>query len=239
MGVAIALSIILLWLLHLAYLFTSSLSWETPESYLHLALQGYLTTGLFITAHDAMHGAVSRIRWLNHAIGAVACWLFGAMSYHRLLKNHALHHAYPASDRDPDFCIASQNFWRWLAAFLFRYATVPQVLTMAALYNLFEHLWYIPESRIWLFWMLPCFWGILQLFYFGTYLPHRPPFLSSMQPYFARSLRRNHLWAMLSCYFFGYHWEHHHSPSTPWWRLWAVKDALLRMQLAQNEENPS
>jgi beta-carotene ketolase (CrtW type) len=28
----------------------------------------------------------------------------------------------------------------------------------------------------------------------------------------------------LSCYFFGYHFEHHDSPGTPWWRLWRVKE---------------
>jgi len=71
MGTVIGISIIVLWLSHLIYLFSSSLSWTTPESYLHLAVQGYLTTGLFITAHDAMHGSVSRVRWLNHAIGYV------------------------------------------------------------------------------------------------------------------------------------------------------------------------
>ncbi len=225
MGTVIGISIIVLWLSHLIYLFSSSLSWTTPESYLHLAVQGYLTTGLFITAHDAMHGSVSRVRWLNHAIGCVACWLFGAMSYRRLLKNHRLHHAAPTTDSDPDFYVASQNFWRWLGAFLWRYATVPQILTMAALYNVFERVFFVPESRIWLFWMLPCFWGMLQLFYFGTYQPHKPPFTAEMQPHAARTLKKNHLWAMLSCYFFGYHWEHHHSPTTPWWQLWAIKEA--------------
>jgi beta-carotene/zeaxanthin 4-ketolase len=32
---------------------------------------------------------------------------------------------------------------------------------------------------------------------------------------------------MTSCYFFGYHWEHHHSPATPWWELWKVKETLV------------
>jgi beta-carotene ketolase (CrtW type) len=49
-----------------------------------------------------------------------------------------------------------------------------------------------------------------------------------MAPHHARTLPRHHLWAMLSCYFFGYHWEHHQSPGTPWWRLWRMKDARAR-----------
>jgi beta-carotene ketolase (CrtW type) len=28
---------------------------------------------------------------------------------------------------------------------------------------------------------------------------------------------------MISCYFFGYHFEHHESPQTPWWRLYQSK----------------
>ncbi|PIO48986.1 MAG: fatty acid desaturase [[Chlorobium] sp. 445] len=231
MGVLIGLSIIMLWLAHLIYLFSSPLSWTTLQSYLHLAVQGYLTTGLFITAHDAMHGSVSSLRWLNHAIGACACWLFGAMSYRRLLEHHKQHHAAPATATDPDFHVKSQNFWVWFAAFLFRYATVPQILTMAALYNLFERVFFVPESRIWLFWILPCAWGALQLFYFGTYQPHKLPLTDDMHPYAARTLKRNHLWAMLSCYFFGYHWEHHHSPATPWWKLWRLKDALQKQPI--------
>ena len=42
---------------------------------LNVLAQAWLCTGLFITAHDAMHGTVSRARWLNHAVGAVACHL--------------------------------------------------------------------------------------------------------------------------------------------------------------------
>jgi beta-carotene ketolase (CrtW type) len=29
---------------------------------------------------------------------------------------------------------------------------------------------------------------------------------------------------MLSCYFFGYHYEHHESPQTPWWKLYQIKN---------------
>ncbi|MEL7193577.1 MAG: fatty acid desaturase, partial [Bacteroidota bacterium] len=36
--------------------------------------------------------------------------------------------------------------------------------------------------------------------------------------------KRNHMWAFLTCYFFGYHFEHHDSPNTPWWKLWELKE---------------
>jgi fatty acid desaturase len=27
----------------------------------------------------------------------------------------------------------------------------------------------------------------------------------------------------LTCYFFGYHWEHHEAPGIPWWQLYLTK----------------
>jgi beta-carotene ketolase (CrtW type) len=32
------------------------------------------------------------------------------------------------------------------------------------------------------------------------------------------------VWAFISCYFFGYHYEHHDQPYLPWWKLAAAKD---------------
>ena len=57
MGVAISIGVILLWGSHLAY----SLLFVEPNltnvwMYVHILIQAYLYTGLFITAHDAMHG---------------------------------------------------------------------------------------------------------------------------------------------------------------------------------------
>jgi beta-carotene ketolase (CrtW type) len=28
---------------------------------------------------------------------------------------------------------------------------------------------------------------------------------------------------MMSCWFFGYHWEHHEHPRLPWWQLYSTK----------------
>jgi beta-carotene ketolase (CrtW type) len=44
-----------------------------------------------------------------------------------------------------------------------------------------------------------------------------------MRPHNSRTQPNNHLLAMLSCYFFGYHFEHHAYPRTPWWRLYQRK----------------
>jgi beta-carotene/zeaxanthin 4-ketolase len=221
-GLAVASSIIVLWAAHLAY----ALEFVKPDPmspvfYLHVLLQGYLFTGLFITAHDSMHGAVSRNRVLNRLAGRACAFLFAGMSYKRLLRNHALHHAHPGTGKDPDYCARSSNFFVWWTVFFLRYATFWQIAVMAAAYNLLKLRY--PEASIVSFWVVPAFIGTFQLFFFGTYIPHRPPHTAAMQPHNARTLRRNHALAMLTCYFFGYHHEHHGNPSVPWWMLHSYK----------------
>jgi beta-carotene ketolase (CrtW type) len=234
-GVPLALIIIGAWVSHLAWVLTvDGLAWDSPLAWLHVAVQGYLCTGLFITGHDAMHGTVSRRRWVNEAVGTLACFLFAGLSYRRLVVNHRAHHADPTGPDDPDFSTRTQSFWPWFTTFMVRYMTWPQFLVMAAKFNVL--LWVGVEPwRIWAFWVAPAVMGTVQLFYFGTYLPHRRPDTPEMRPHHARSLPRNHLWAMLSCYFFGYHWEHHESPSTPGWALWRMRDARARAAAAPPE----
>jgi beta-carotene ketolase (CrtW type) len=186
-----------------------------------MLVRTYLTTGLFITAHDAMHGAVSRSRPLNRLVGTLAAFSFAAMSYRKLARNHYAHHAAPATDRDPDYTgQGPAGFWRWFARFMLRYATWTQLVTIAIIYNLLRLRY--DDATLWLFWAGPPLLASLQLFFFGTYLPHRTPH-DDLGPHRARTLPAIHSLAMLSCYFFGYHREHHESPSTPWWRLYALK----------------
>lgn len=232
LGPAIAALIIAAWGGHLAWVLTvPGLSWQEPVTWLHLLLQAWLCTGLFITAHDAMHGTISRSRRLNQAVGTVACFLFAGFSYRRLRVNHHRHHANPVTDEDPDFLVGARGFWRWFAVFLWRYATWRQVLVMAVGWNLLQ--WAgVAQWRLAIFFAAAPMIAAVQLFYFGTYVPHRPPLEAGMGPHRARTQRHNHLWAMLTCYFFGYHQEHHASPGTPWWLLWRVKDRELDARTA-------
>lgn len=222
MGLIIALTVIFTWLLHLIFLFEYlTVDFTSIWFYFHIFLQGYLYTGLFITAHDAMHGTVSSSSTINKIIGRISVFFFAALSYKKLLKNHKLHHQFPGTEKDPDFNIQSQNFFIWWVSFLFRYATILQLIIMGIVFNLLKIRY--SEISIWLFLVLPSFLGSLQLFYFGTYLPHRKPHSDVMKPHNARTQRKNHLWAMISCYFFGYHFEHHELPHLPWWKLYQVK----------------
>ncbi|WP_154856780.1 fatty acid desaturase [Cyclobacterium xiamenense] len=218
-GLIIAGSIILLWATSLVFLLGYSIDFSDPLVYLAILVQTHLYTGLFITAHDAMHGVVSTNRKLNHAVGWLAALLFSYNFYWRLFPNHHKHHRFVATDKDPDYH-ASNRFIPWYFSFLFSYVNIWQFLLMAGTFNLLK-IW-IPTENLVLFWMLPAVLSTLQLFYFGTYLPHRG---EQENAHHSGTLAPNHIWAFVSCYFFGYHYEHHDSPNTPWWRLWRAKNS--------------
>ena len=222
MGLLIALTVILLWTFHLVYLLIFvDLSSASPIILVHIAIQTYLYTGLFITAHDAMHGLVSPNKVVNKSIGRLATQLFAALSFSRLLEKHQLHHRFPGEGADPDYSVNSQNFWLWWFSFMKNYISWWQIIIMALVFNIL-HIW-VDQLNLILFWILPSILATFQLFYFGTYRPHRLPHTETMLPHNSRSQKGPHVWAMLSCYFFGYHYEHHEWPHIPWWKLYQTK----------------
>lgn len=222
MGLFVAVVIFALWGAHLVYCFLAvNFHFSSPMAYVHLLVQAYLSTGLFITAHDAMHGTVSRSHRVNRTVGRIAAFLFAAFSYTKLHGNHMKHHRNSGSERDPDFLSSSQNFFLWFGVFFYRYASVLQIVIMAVLFNLLNLI--VPTGRVVAFWVIPPFISTLQLFFFGTFLPHRLPHTEEMGPHHARTQRHNPVLALISCYNFGYHLEHHESPGVPWWRLGRVK----------------
>ncbi|CCH01524.1 Beta-carotene ketolase [Fibrella aestuarina BUZ 2] len=221
-GVAIGLTILVGWFGLLAFLLNYTIDWTNPLTYLLVLLQTHLYTGMFITAHDAIHGVVAPTnRRLNDAIGWVATTLFAFNNYAKLTKGHHLHHKHAATDHDPDFHRGNANILLWFLAFARSYVTIWQVLLMALTYNVLK-IWFPMENLI-LYWMVPAILSTFQLFFFGTYLPHRGD--HENPPHNARSQSLNHVWAFVSCYFFGYHFEHHDQPYLPWWKLAAARES--------------
>lgn len=182
--------------------------------------QTWLYTGLFITAHDAMHGSIHISRRLNRLIGQLCLWLYAGFDYSQLLAKHQLHHQYPASDQDPDFHDGkTDHFWGWYSHFVCEHISWRQLLNLVVMFGFYVTSCHFSVINILLFWILPSLLSSLQLFYFGTFLPHSEPLGGYTNSHRATTIDRSTWWSLITCYHFGYHYEHHNSPQTPWWGL--------------------
>lgn len=225
-GLFIGLTIIGLWGLSLSILLT----FNVADSNIVLipvciVCQTFLYTGLFITAHDAMHGTVCPSQpQINNIIGAISVRLYALFSYRKLQAKHWEHHRTPASDTDPDFHDGQHSgFLVWYLHFMRTYLSWKQVIGMAIVFQIMEYILAISSFKLVLFWVFPALLSTLQLFYFGTYLPHRMPAGGYNNPHRAQSNAYSTFCSFITCYHFGYHWEHHEYPYVPWWQLPTIR----------------
>jgi len=219
LGIIISMVIIACWFFHVSFWINQTIEYNNPWIYLAILIQTHLYTGLFISSHDSIHGVVSKeYPKINQWIGRICTILFAFNNYGLLTKKHHLHHAHVNTEKDPD--VHQGNFFIWWFKFIFQYVHWTQILAMAISYNILK-IWFPMENLI-LFWELPAVLSTLQLFYFGTYLPHRGVH-DKENIHQSRSQAKNHIWAFISCYFFGYHFEHHAYPHMPWWKLFTTK----------------
>jgi beta-carotene ketolase (CrtW type) len=226
-GMALALAIIAAWLaLHVYGVFFMDLAQLLP-SFLLLVTLTWLSVGIYIVAHDAMHGSLCPAnRAAGNRIGALAVWLYAGFSFHRLVPKHHAHHRTPGSADDPDFSpSAPGSAPRWYGQFMRAYFGPREMLVMVLRVGVYLLLG-APLENILLFFALPGLLSSFQLFYFGTFLPHRHLAEGAMNfadHHRARSNDYGTLMSLLTCFHFGYHHEHHLHPGEPWWRLPAVR----------------
>jgi beta-carotene/zeaxanthin 4-ketolase len=222
-GLALAVSIVAAWLaLHVGLVFFFPLSRAKAPLAVPLPLvQTWLYVGLFIIAHDYMHGSLVPFRpATNRWIGQVCLFFYVGFSFDALNQTHHRHHRYAGTAEDPDFNDQPPfAFWPWFAKFFLEYFSVRQMALIGAAYLLYVPVFGASPGNALVFWALPGILSALQLFTFGTYLPHRPgpgPFADRHK---ARSNAFPPWLSLLTCFHFGYHHEHHLYPAVPWWRL--------------------
>lgn len=238
-GLLIACCIFSLWAISLGILLRVAIDrlpvWVIP---LAMLWQMFLYTGLFITAHDAMHGAVyPKHPKLNHFIGALSVLCYGAFSYRELLSNHWLHHHFPASDRDPDFHDGEhQNIFLWYFRFMRKYWGWKQFFALSAVFQFAHCLLGISQFNLALFWVIPPILSSVQLFYFGTFLTHREPKTGYTNSHRAETLSLPKFWSFVTCYHFGYHQEHHAYPHVAWWQLPSVYSPSIKHHHAKHKQ---
>lgn len=216
-------AIILCWaVLHLGTIFTVDLA-TTPIWLMAVLVmvQTWLSTGLFIIAHDCMHGSFAGLgnRW-NRRVGRLALMMYAGLDYNAMRPAHIAHHRHVGTASDPDFSMTSPRApLRWLVEFFMGYYSHMQLVRI----TLMALAWMALGASLFnivIFWAVPALLALLQLFFFGTFLPHRHGELAFEDAHRARSVGLGGIWSLLSCFHFGgYHLEHHRFPQLPWWQL--------------------
>jgi beta-carotene ketolase (CrtW type) len=189
-----------------------------------ILLQSWLGAGLFIVAHDAMHGSLAPGRpRLNAAVGQIAVGLYAAFPYRKLRAKHHEHHRAPGTADDPDFhAERPREFVRWYLKFFRTYFGWREFALVTAVLIAWLLLGASPLNLA-LFWGLPAILSSLQLFTFGTWIPHRQADTPFADAHAARTVRMSWTASLLTCFHFGRHHEHHLHPGVPWWRLPSVR----------------
>ena len=226
-GLSIAAGVITVWaVIHVGSIFFWP--WHlslVPAVAATVLLQAWLSTGLFIIAHDCMHGSLAPGRpMLNRWIGTLCLGMYAALSFRALLPKHLAHHAAPGTETDPDFHPGKpRRMLPWFVRFFSGYYTHGQILRITAVAATYMLLG-ASLINIVIFWALPAMLALVQLFVFGTYLPHRHADVPFADEHRARSTKLAPLGSLITCFHFGgYHHEHHLSPATQWWRLPRVR----------------
>ena len=230
-GLILATGIIGLWsILHIWAIFflVSNNIWLTIATIIGLI---WLSVGLFIIAHDAMHGSLfPKHRKIGQLIGATALMLYAGFSFNKLLPKHHAHHRFSGSALDPDFSFSSPSFaLTWYGQFMKRYFGGRELIIMTLRVGAYLMIGASPVNIL-LFFALPGLLSSFQLFYFGTYLPHRHAHHPFNDHHNARSNQFGYLTSLLTCFHFGYHHEHHLQPNVAWWQLPALRKNITNFQ---------
>ncbi len=179
----------------------------------------FFHTGLFILAHDAMHGSlIPSNDAINRDLGRLALGLYAVLPYDRCKTNHHQHHQNPGQQGDPDFHNGVHRhplFWyfQFLGAYL---STAQMLMFLTIVGTVLAGLIFVLQVSVTnciLVWMMPLILSSMQLFCFGTYLPHRDESSGPQSTYYPNFL------SLLICYHFSYHQEHHLYPDVAWYRL--------------------
>ena len=205
---------------------------SAPLVLILFALLCWLSVGMFIVAHDAMHGTLVP-GWprLSGFIGGLMLFVYAGFGWRKMRDAHMDHHKYSGTARDPDFDAAHPTaFWPWYFTFLKRYFGIVPIIYVFAVTWSYILLFHFDPVNVVLLYGAPAIISSFQLFYFGTYRPHRHEAGNDFPDHHnARTAAYGHLTSLFTCFHFGYHEEHHIAPYVPWWGLPERRRARLEV----------
>jgi len=199
--------------------------------------QSWLSVGLFVTGHDCMHGSLApHYPRLNRFIGQLVLRLYFLFDYSKLYRMHHLHHKFSGTPQDPDFDAEHpESFFLWYVKFMVTYVDLSFFCRVGAMVCVYSTLLGSRWPYIFAYYAFPALLSSLQLFYFGTFLPHHvdpeTPFEDASR---SRSSHYPAWLSLVTCFHFGYHSEHHNFPQVPWWALPKVYQRQRQNPLPEN-----
>lgn len=219
-GPILAIFVIGSWLIvHLYSLLLHDLSSPFWLTLALILLQCWLYTGVFIIAHDTMHGSFVASPKVNSVMGTLIMFIYAGFNWRVMKEAHLDHHRYSGTEKDPDFNADNpKHFWPWYIKFFKQYFGFQQIGILFGFTLIYVFILGANYLNTIIMWAIPAILSSVQLFYFGTYLTHRhkTPFIDEHK---ARSNAYPYWLSLLTCFHFGYHHEHHLYPHEPWWRL--------------------
>ncbi|GFH15945.1 beta-carotene C-4 oxygenase (Ketolase) [Haematococcus lacustris] len=152
--------------------------------------------------------------------------LYAWFDYNMLHRKHWEHHNHTGEvGKDPDFHRGNPGIVPWFASFMSSYMSMWQFARLAW-WTVVMQLLGAPMANLLVFMAAAPILSAFRLFYFGTYMPHKPePGAASgsspavMNWWKSRTSQASDLVSFLTCYHFDLHWEHHRWPFAPWWEL--------------------
>lgn len=218
-------------------------------------INGITSYFLFSVVHDSAHNAVSRIRWLNEALGRIGLVYFAPLAPMDVARFiHMAHHRY-ANDpaRDPDayshkldwlFPLRWANFDWFYTKWFFtkggefaRRKYLPLALYVATIVTGAGTIVYLGYGvELVMLWLVPTRISSFLFVLVFSYLTHQPfETLAQENEYKATALRlgADWFWSPIMANH-NYHLLHHLYPSAPFYvyqRMWKLRgDAILREQ---------
>jgi fatty acid desaturase len=189
--------------------------------------------------HDAAHGLVSRHRLANDVLGNVLSAHPLGLTLGGYRRYHLAHHAHLGSDRDPEnHHKAALPHWRlpaspasvaaqflgdlaggglphiWAAGRLTKPVRALEAVGLGAFWVAALGIAYACDALwvplLWLVAVATVFWSGVRLRIFTEHLGTRDTHRIHVPPLLAHAIMPHHI---------GLHWEHHHFPRVPFWRL--------------------
>lgn len=228
-NIAVSTSVVTIWatLFHESMFVVKDIS--SFEGIVLVPCLTFMYTGLFITGHDAMHGNITNNKYINDSLGHICTNLYAGLDFEKMRNKHMQHHIHTGHiNKDPDFHKGDTNSFKWFLSFMKEYIDLSQALKLVLVIESFK-LFGVPNENIYIYMTVCSILSSIQLFYFGTFIPHRPSKNNDkevMNWEKSKSSSKNKLESFLTCYHFDCHFEHHAMPHVPWFELWNVKNKI-------------